>query len=341
MNRNNKESVEDYFTRIQKEYRFKNNYQDVGLRQIDGVLSDIGLKSLEMRDAVWCLLNDELPCLFSGSEGYFLKDGASISHIATFIGILVRNKTKLDREGRDYWIKPLRSLGAIEAITFSSETGFIVGHVKAKSPNSSYRLHQSFLILLQQQGQADYQSHFKEWTSEDSVRSRLKVLATAEKASKDSIEGNPHETLINYSIEVYAKHFLPGYIVIYKDDADGDRISKEETALMEKFGIKLALEDVFPDVILYNEEDESLWFVEAVTSDGEVDEHKLSGLREICRKSGKKFGGATTTYLTWKSTSSRQKSYQNLGDTSKLWIVEDPQKEFEVQYHSPKNDLEI
>ena len=33
------------------------------------------------------------------------------------VGVLQRGRSKLDREGRDYWIKPMQELGGVEAVT--------------------------------------------------------------------------------------------------------------------------------------------------------------------------------------------------------------------------------
>ena len=52
----------------------------------------------------------------------------------------------------------------------------------------------------------------------------------------------------------------------------------------------------------------------------------------ICKKSSKIFGGSTITYPTWQKFSSRQQKNRNLADKTKVWILDDPQKQFEVQY---------
>ena len=60
----------------------------------------------------------------------------------------MRHGGKLDREGRDYWVKPLiDEIAAIERVNFSDGV-FVSGHLKAKSPNSAYRLTDAFKRLL-------------------------------------------------------------------------------------------------------------------------------------------------------------------------------------------------
>ena len=82
------------------------------------VLALLGRDHADLADAVWALLDDSLPSQFSAlTDTHRFSDGASTAHIACHVGILQRGTGKLDREGRDYWIKPLREMGAVEPIT--------------------------------------------------------------------------------------------------------------------------------------------------------------------------------------------------------------------------------
>lgn len=145
----NKEKVEDYFIRLKKEgYKPQSTYQGISLNDIESFLKMIDRYSDDMRDVIYCLLNDELPNLYSKiSKHYSISAGASVAHIGSYVGILMRGKNKLDREGRDYWIKPLVEVGIIDLITVSGGE-FKLGHLKAKSPNSAYRLNSEFVCLL-------------------------------------------------------------------------------------------------------------------------------------------------------------------------------------------------
>lgn len=326
------ENLTKMILRASSKYKLKDTYQGISLDQVDGVLTAIDRYSPDIKDVIWCLLIDDIPSMFGTAKGYKFSDGATTAQIATFVGVLMRKSDKLDREGRDYWIKPLRELGAIEACTFSSSEGFLPGHLVAKSPNSCYRLAPSFIDLLKAYGSKGFKAQLKKWISGDSIRTRLKIQADLEATAKSSLSGNSHKDLIDASIKIYAKNYLPDYILIYKDDSDGDRINDEERALMKKHKIQLGLSDSFPDVILYNQKKDALWFIEAVTSDGEVDEHKLAGLKAICEKSKKVFAGSTTTYMTWKAFAQRQQSVRNLADTSLVWILEDPEKQLKVDH---------
>lgn len=327
-----KEKVDDYYERLYKSgYRTCQTYQGVTLKDITTLLKKIGKFTPDIRDCVWCLLNNEFPSLFSNNKDYSISDGASVAHIGGYVGILLRGKKRLDREGRDYWIKPLIEIGAIEEITLSNGR-FVSGHIKAKSPNSSYRLTKSFIKLLQKVRKPNFESLLKEWISSESINNRLQIHLELSNANKDSQGTSSHKGLINDSIRIYSKYFLSGYTPVFVDAEDGNRITSEELALLNKYKINFGnLDDVWPDVILYNSELNSLWFIEAVTSDGEADEHKVQGLKKICKNSNKVFGGVTTTYLDWKSCATRQKKENNIALNTYLWIKETPDKQFKVE----------
>lgn len=240
------------------------------------VLAGIDRESNDLVDAVFALLDDTRPSWFSTAPAETtFSDGASIAHVGAHIGILQRGGDgKLDREGRDQWIKPLRDVGAIEAVTFDSLTGaFVAGHPVAKSPNSGYRLAEDFRALLKSSA-TDMKSRIAAWIAEDAVRRRLELQAQLAQQARAAAD-TKHSDLIRASCEFYAPRFLPGFEVLYIDDGDGDRIPDDAKKRLAKAGLELRLEDAMPDVLLYHPGARAFWIIEAVTSDGEVDLHKV------------------------------------------------------------------
>jgi hypothetical protein len=124
--------------------------QGVTKERIRKTLRVIARESDDMVDAVFALLDNTTPTAFSRTGGgATFSDGASTAHVADHVGRFQRRASKLDREGRDYWIKPLRDVGAIEQVYLNPATGtFVAGHPVAKSPNSAYRLAASFVQIL-------------------------------------------------------------------------------------------------------------------------------------------------------------------------------------------------
>ena len=301
----------------------------VSKARVAQALGLIDRATTDMVDVVFSLLDDHYPNLFPKAprEARF-RDGATVAHIATHVGILQRGAAKLDREGRDYWLKPLWELGAVEKVYFDSKAKtFVPGHPVPKSPNNAYRLATSFAAILAMSD--GWELALREWISEDQTRARLGMQADMASQTASRI-GSKHKDLIEDCVASFAKHFLPTYRVLYVDDSDGDRISASETALLAAAGIVIGIADAMPDVLLCDDETKSLWVVEAVTSDGEVDLHKVEQLTMLAKRSGYKRVSFTTAYPSWKVAAARQGKYKNIAPGTFIWIAEDPSKHLEL-----------
>lgn len=296
--------------------------------RIRAVLAAIDRESADMVDAVFALLDDVNPSWFMGAmPGTRFCDGASTQHIASHIGVLQRNGGKLDREGRDYWIKPLRDIVAIEPVYLQPETGaFVLGHPVPKSPNSAYRLAAEFKDILAAP-EREWRARLAAWIDRDSVRARLELQARLSKIARAAAD-TKHSDLIEACVQHYASAFLPGFKVLYIDDGDGDRITDAQSLALKEAGISITLGDSMPDALLWNRSSDTLWVVEAVTSDGEVDLHKVTQLQALAARAHKSIAGFTTAYQTWKVAASRQGRHKNLPPGTYLWIMEDPSKHF-------------
>lgn len=306
------------------------SYQGVSKDRIRQVLAAIDLGgNVDLVDGVFALMDDESPSFFSKApDGATFGDGATTAHLACHIGILQRGKSKLDREGRDYWIKPLRELGGIEECLLF-EGAFIAGHPIAKSPNSAYRLAEDFKAILRAPDDK-WADMLKTWASQDAARKRREFQAQMAEASRLLVDTG-HSDLIRAAVDHYAPRFLPGFEVVYVDDGDGDRITAEDRARLARAGIDLKLSDAMPDVLLWNPKTDRLWVIEAVTSDGEVDLHKVSQLRSLAERFGKAGVDFTTAYRTWKEAAARQGAHQNIAVGTYIWIQGDPAKQFKVE----------
>lgn len=307
-------------------------FQGVAKRRIRQILKQIDRLSNELADVVFALLDDKQPSWFlKAPNGARFCDGASTAHLACHVGILQRGGRKLDREGRDQWIKPLRDVGAVEPVTLDpKQRVFIAGHPTPKSPNSAYRLADDFRAMLQAQERL-LPSLLKAWIAEDAVRRRLEFQAVLAEKARTAFE-TKHADLIAWACEFYSQKFLAGFEVLYIDASDGDRIPSESRAKLAAVGLELRLGDAMPDVLLVNRNEMSFWIIEAVTSDGEVDLHKVAQTSTFVRRSHPKATiGFTTAYRTWREAAGRQSQHKNLAPGTFLWILEDPSKQFRVE----------
>lgn len=302
--------------------------QGIAKNKIKAVLQQLDLTTSDQIDTAFSLLDNISDSWFSKTNpGTKFADGATTAHIACHVGILQRGGRKLDREGRDYWLKPFWEIGAFEKVFFDSITcEFIPGHPVAKSPNCGYKISESFKTILLADD-TTWPKLLAEWSSKEQIRQRKELQAKLAQKAKESVDTH-HSDLIKASGEFYVPTFLPGYEIIYIDDGDGDRITEKDKAVLSKAGIDITLHDAMPDILLWNPKTNCLWVIEAVTSDGEVDVHKVKQLSLLSSRSRKVAVGFTTTYKTWKDVARRQSAYKNIAPDTYIWVQEDPSKQF-------------
>ena len=306
--------------------------QGVTKGRIAEVFDALDRKSRDRVDVVFALLDDINPNLFfeAAQKGLKFCHGASTAHIACHVGVIQRNSGKLDREGRDYWLKPLWEIGALEKLYFDPEAAdFLPGHPIPKSPNSAYRIALAFLEILKSPD-TECPALLTAWASEDAIRARLQVQAALAETTRARV-GTPHMELITAAAQVYVPNFLPGFEILYIDATDGQRVTPEQKQALQKAGIAIHLGDSMPDILLWNQKTDKLWVVEAVTSDGEVDRHKAESLARLAERSGKKGIGFTTAYMTWRDAATRQAKHKNIAPGTYIWIREDGAKQFSVE----------
>jgi hypothetical protein len=305
-------------------------HQGIAKPRIQAVLRALSLDHPDITDAVFALLDDTRPSWFpSPPSGAMFFDGATTAHVACHVGILQRGTGKLDREGRDYWLKPLRDVGAIETCFLAAaQRAFVPGHPIAKSPNNCYRLEADFVRLLQVHDDV-LSSWIVNWSGADATRRRRAFQGAVELATSGRVRSG-HAELIEDVVRLYVPSFLPGYVVLFTDVGDGERVSEAARAVLSRAGLTLGLSDPMPDVVLWEPETSSVWIVEAVTSDGEVDEQKFHAVESWLARHGKSLRGATTAYPSWRVAGGRQARHKNLAPNSHMWIVEDPSRQFHV-----------
>jgi hypothetical protein len=303
-------------------------FQGIGKERVRATLRLIDRDTDDMTDAVFALLDDVTPSPYTvASSGARFCNGASTAHIAVHVGLFQRQSSKLDREGRDYWIKPLREVGAVEPVYLDPKTGgFVAGHPVAKSPNSAYRLTKSFLDVLKAPEET-WHEMVSVWASGEQTRVRLTLQAEAAAAARLTV-GTKRSDLIRACNDIYAPRFLRGYEVLFIDDGDGDRITSEQRARLAEAGVELGPADSMPDLLLWNREQDSLWVIEAVTSDGEVDLYKRENLTSLAGRARKNGIGFTTAYPSWTIAKARQAAHKNIAPSTYLWVMEDPSKHF-------------
>lgn len=142
---------------------------------------------------------------------------------------------------------------------------------------------------------------------------------------------NKHAVLIRTVVAALLDTVASGYELVFVDDEDGDRIQGEYKQRLAELGLAPDLSSKWPDAILVHVARRLVWFVDAVTNDGEIDDPRADALVRWAESRRYGVGGLTTAYETWRRAATRQGPNRNLAIGSTLWIGEDGGKLFEVQ----------
>lgn len=235
----------------------------------------------------------------------------------------VMTKAPRDREIiRDYLIRPLRGIGAVECVTYT-QVGFIEGHHPAKNSNCAYRITADAWYLLHLP-EAEYRAAMDGWIAASRTRKVTAIKMPASDLAKASTPKSKHSNLIVASSKLMTTYHLPGFRLVHIDDGDGDRVTPAQEQALKVIGLDLTLDDAYPDAILFDDENNAIWFVEAVTSDGEVDEVKHRQFATMCARWGKVYAGATTVYETYEVMTRRRAKGARLAMDTTVLVAEEP-----------------
>ncbi len=129
-----------------------------------------------------------------------------------------------------------------------------------------------------------------------------------------------HNELQKAIIEEFASRFAPHSECLYV----GDTIEKDLVKNIEKLtalGFEITLHDKMPDVVLYREDKNWIYFIESVTSVGPMDPKRILEITEMTKnvKAGKIFVTAFLDFKTYKRFSNE------LAWETEVWIAEMPE----------------
>lgn len=129
-----------------------------------------------------------------------------------------------------------------------------------------------------------------------------------------------HNELQKAIIEEFAPRFAPDSECLYV----GDTIEKDLVKSVDKLtelGFEITLHDKMPDVVLYREEKNWIYFIESVTSVGPMDSKRILELTEMTENvtAGKIFVTAFLDFKTYKRFS------ETLAWETEVWIAEIPE----------------
>lgn len=195
------------------------------------------------------------------------------------------------------------------------------------SPNYRYRLTEETLQMLRVRDTIEWQPSVRRFLHYH--QSLIEMYASKKKMSMMPVKINgqdfsfssgKHNELQKAIIEEFAPRFAPNSECLYV----GDTIEKDlvkNVAKLTELGFEITLHDKMPDVVLYREDKDWLYFVESVTSVGPMDPKRILEITEMTKNvtAGKIFVTAFFDFKTYKRFS------ENLAWETEVWIAEMPE----------------
>ena len=198
------------------------------------------------------------------------------------------------------------------------------------SPNTKYRLTEEFLPVLQ-----NYEDSYKKNTDNKELKQFLKkhtklieLYASKKKMKKMPVRINDkdytfspgkHNKLQKAIIEEFAPRFAPESECLYVGDTTNKDMVKN-TEKMKGIGFDITLHDKMPDVVLYKEDENWLYFIEAVDSVGPMSPARIRDIEQMTQnvKAGKIYVTAFLDFDKYKKFS------KELAWETEVWIADTP-----------------
>ena len=156
----------------------------------------------------------------------------------------------------------------------------------------------------------------------DIYASKKKMTMMSVKINGDDFKfsAGKHNELQKAIIEEFAPRFAPDSECLYVGDTIEKDLVKNVNKLSE-LGFEITVHDKMPDVVLYREDKNWIYFVESVTSVGPMNPKRILEIEELTKNvvAGKIYVTAFLDFKTYK------KFAEELAWETEVWIAEMPE----------------
>ena len=195
------------------------------------------------------------------------------------------------------------------------------------SPNYKYRLTEETLQMVKTFRTSEWQksvNRFLEYHEKlvniYASKKKMTMMLVRINGADFQFSTGKHNELQKAIIEEFAPRFAPDSECLYVGDTIEKDLVKNVGKLTE-LGFEITLHDKMPDVVLYREDKDWIYFVESVTSVGPMDSKRILELKEMTKNvtAGKIF---VTAFLDFKSY---KRFSESLAWETEVWIAEMPE----------------
>lgn len=199
------------------------------------------------------------------------------------------------------------------------------------SPNYRYRLTNEFLMVIQEQTDDDsvvsepgmalqmFLSNHDSLSEIYASKKRMQKMPVRINQQEFTFSPGKHNELQKAIIEEFAPRFAPNSECLYV----GDTIQKDLVKNVDKLselGFEITLHDKMPDVVLYREDKNWIYFIESITSVGPMDPKRIVEIEAMTKNvtAGKIYISAFLDFSTFKKFS------EQLAWETEVWIADMP-----------------
>lgn len=214
-----------------------------------------------------------------------------------------------------------------QAMHHFRNAAFIEDNGKAtNSPNYRYRLTDEMLLLVKTFQSNQWEEQKNKFLKShqnliDLYSSKKAVRKMPVKINGDDFTFSPgkHNQLQKLIIEEFAPRFAENSECLYVGDTIQKDLVKNEEKLRE-LGFEITLHDKMPDVVLYSEDKNWIYFIESVTSVGAMEPKRIKEIEEMTENvsAGKIYVTAFLDFKTFKKFS------ETLAWETEVWISDMP-----------------
>lgn len=195
------------------------------------------------------------------------------------------------------------------------------------SPNYRYRLTEETLQLIKHMQTVEWEksvSRFLKYHEKlvdiYASKKKMTMMPVRINGADFNFSAGKHNELQKAIIEEFAPRFAPHSECLYVGDTIEKDLVKNEDKLTE-LGFEITLHDKMPDVVLYREDKDWIYFIESVTSVGPMDPKRILEIEDMTKgvTAGKIYVTAFLDFKTYKKFS------EELAWETEVWIAELPE----------------
>ncbi|MFM5887113.1 MAG: BsuBI/PstI family type II restriction endonuclease [Dolichospermum sp.] len=193
------------------------------------------------------------------------------------------------------------------------------------SPKWCYQLQQEALLLIQSYNSDQWEESCRNYAIsvknllQDRTRNIPTIPVSLPNGQAIYLSAGGQNNLIKDILENFCPRFTPGGLVLYLGDA-GDKFIINESQNLREMGVELDPHGKMPDVVVYDQKQDWLILIEAVTSHGPVNLKRHNELKQLF-----KFSSKGLVFMTAFPTRKEMIRYlAEIAWETEVWVADQP-----------------